>query len=115
VGAADAGGTAQTLIEHWDGTAWTRVRSPSGGTISGLRAVAVTSASDAWAVGLTLSPRAGVRGLIEHWNGKAWARVPSPGEGGLAGVAAAGPRTAWAVGFDADSTVTEYWNGTAWK
>ena len=51
--------------------------------------MAVTSASDAWAVGGTGSyPR--VKTLIVHWNGTAWRRVPSPSPAGssLTGVAA---------------------------
>ena len=48
-GAAD-----QTLIEHWNGTAWKQVTSPNpGGSSDGnfLDAVAATSSTNAWAVG----------------------------------------------------------------
>src|SRR5215472_15835744 len=87
-----------TLAEHWNGTAWTRVPSPSPGGPTGnslLQAVAATSASNAWAVGAS---SAGA--LIEHWNGTAWTQVPSPVPAGvLTGVAATSARDAWAVGY----------------
>ena len=43
----------QTLIEHWDGNAWSLVPSPNQGTSQAntLTSVACTSASDCWAVG----------------------------------------------------------------
>ncbi len=83
---------------HWNGHAWKRVTSPTptgappGGGLSG---VAVTSASNAWAVGETLS-----RTLVEHWNGHGWKLLKNPagGETSLDGVAAISPRNAWAVG-----------------
>jgi hypothetical protein len=49
---SDAAGT-QTLILHWNGTAWARVPSPSPGAGANLLlAVAATSAHNVWAVGL---------------------------------------------------------------
>jgi hypothetical protein len=46
-------GAFQTLIVHWDGTAWTQVPSPNapGSTQDNLVAVRATSATKAWAVG----------------------------------------------------------------
>ncbi len=42
----------QTLIEHWNGTAWTRVPSPNPADAGNfLHGVAATSPADAWAVG----------------------------------------------------------------
>src|SRR5215471_18623491 len=49
-----AGTVFQTLTEHWDGTAWSIVSSPSPGSPgsgSELRGVAAVSATDVWAVG----------------------------------------------------------------
>jgi len=113
-----------TLIEHWNGTNWTQVPSPSpGGTlhIDWLLGVTATSATDAWAVGRTHS-----KTLIEHWNGTAWTQVPSPNpansrEPELTGVTAISASDAWAVGdyiaavggFPRE-TLIEHWNGTAW-
>jgi len=115
----------ETVILHWNGTAWKRVPSPnpaSGGTLSG---VAVTSASNAWAVGWTGVPgMPRPKTLIERWNGIEWKRVPSPDPAGTAalfGVAAASARSAWAAGATGrlggtnPSTVALRWNGATWK
>ena len=83
----DSGGSiSQPLVEHWDGTAWTRVPTPSPGGAAGdsqLAAVAATSASNAWAVGASAAapaPRCGA--LVEHWDGTTWTRVPTLNPGG---------------------------------
>jgi hypothetical protein len=111
------GGT-NTLIEHWNGTAWRRVTSPSvaDGFIAGVTA---TSASNTWAVG---GGQFGGPPFILHWNGAAWRRVVISGAGQgdvLNGVAATSSRNAWAVGtLSAEvspQTLTLHWNGTAWK
>src|SRR5690242_2370859 len=45
-------GDLRTLIERWNGTAWTRVPSPSpASAYNDLFGVAATSATNAWAVG----------------------------------------------------------------
>jgi hypothetical protein len=71
-----------TLIEQWNGTAWSIVSSPNGNTPgpkSGLpgsnilTGVTAISASDIWAVGSDTTIT-----LAEHWNGTAWSIVPSP-------------------------------------
>src|SRR5215472_13810096 len=117
----------RTLIEHWNGTAWTQVPSPNpvgGSNHNFLTAVAATSATNAWAVGDYTQGRS-AQTLILHWNGTAWTRVPSPNThsftSGLRGVAAISPTSAWAVGDrsktgegDLDKTLIEHWNGTAW-
>ncbi len=114
----------RTLVEHWDGTGWTRVKSPdagqpAGGDLSGVDAIA---ADDVWAVG-GYGQGAPGRTLIEHWDGTAWTIVPSPNKGpfpnSLADVAAVAPDDVWAVGtwftkaFD-DRTLTLHWDGTSW-
>lgn len=85
VGTYEAIGWQQTLIEHWNGTAWTIMPSPDPGgqrANNFLYAVAATSASSAWAVG---SYRKGDvwHTLIEHWNGYSWRVTPSPSPGGV--------------------------------
>jgi len=62
-------GSAQTLIERWNGTGWTRVSSPNPAGGSALIGVAATSATNAWAVGCTGNC---AKTLILHWNGTAW-------------------------------------------
>ena len=100
-----------TLVVHWDGTAWTRVPSPSpaGGQLSG---VAATSATNAWAVG-AVNSSTGSRTLILHWDGASWKQVPSPSPtryASLSAVAAISASDAWAVG-----TVVLHWDGTVWQ
>ena len=128
VGAYDSapGAAFQTLAEHWNGTAWTHVPSPSPSADSELISVAAISASDAWAVGSYPASATGSLTLIEHWNGTKWTQVPSPSPGGpgrhnvLSGVAAVSATDAWAVGqyFNRTlfqyQTLVEHWNGTAW-
>jgi hypothetical protein len=53
-----------TLIEHWNGKAWTSAASPAGGQLG---AISAASATSAWAVGSS-----GPRPLILHWNGRTW-------------------------------------------
>ena len=124
VGGVAAGGTSnQTLTEHWDGTAWTVVPSPSGSGQALLSAVAAAGPADVWAVGQA-EPTAHYETLTEHWNGTAWSIVPSANSGTsgdtLGAVAVAGPSDVWAAGSYYDSgatryaTLIEHWNGTAW-
>jgi hypothetical protein len=89
------------LTEHWNGTAWKAVRTPSLGTPQGgsLAGVTVLSAKDAWAVGTYIS--SGNKTLAEHWNGTRWSWVPALNLGSynaLSGVAASTASTVWAVG-----------------
>ena len=44
-----------TLVEHWNGSTWSTVASPTPGGVAGalLTAVSCPSASACWAVGLT--------------------------------------------------------------
>ena len=115
---------ARTLIEHWDGTAWTRVKSPNAGQPADgvLSGVVALAPDDVWAAGSFGLGGPG-RSLIEHWDGTAWTIVPSPNKGrfpnSLSDVDAVAPDDIWAVGtwftkgFD-DRTLTLHWDGAAW-
>jgi hypothetical protein len=118
----------QALIEHWDGTHWSVVASPTlwSGELHG---VAALSAGDVWAVGEYMSnSTSGTLTLIEHWDGTSWSQVPSPVLSGanasqLNGVAAVSPSDVWAVGVSYvgifatthEVTLFEHWNGTSWR
>jgi len=123
-----------TLTEHWDGTSWKVVPSPSPEgigeqTASILGAVAIASPNDVWAVGskspASTDPRKvpPSHGLIEHWNGAKWTVVPVPKTGGhttgLTKVAAISRTAAWAIGDGTAGghagTVFMRWNGTKWR
>jgi len=114
--------TASNLIEHWNGTAWTRFTAvPTGGETLGLAAVAAWSATNAWAVGFTLAdtPRH-LHGLILHWDGKSWSQVSIPANvSGLSGVAVVSATEAWAVGStglnSTSAQVILHWDGSSWQ
>lgn len=98
------GGTPTgTLTEHWDGTAWSIVPSPSSGTETGLTGVAVSDRAGVWAVGYRLPAGAtSPQPLSLHWNGTVWTTVATPGpdgSGSLSSVSATpGSGVVWAVG-----------------
>jgi hypothetical protein len=120
----------QTLVEHWDGTQWSLVTSPSPGMASNtLNAVAAISPNNIWAVGdstTSVGPSATYSPLIEQWNGTTWNIVSSPVQGTsdfVNGIAAVSANNIWAVGdyrtgidpFGPYFTLIEQWNGTAWS
>jgi hypothetical protein len=70
----------QTLIEHWDGSAWSLISSPNSATNASneLTAVTCSSSSSCVAVGEGYAGAGGepYAALIEQWNGSAWTIVP---------------------------------------
>jgi hypothetical protein len=72
--------SSSTLIEHWNGTAWSIVPSPAPGSDSDLTGVTTSNAAnDVWAVGY-YDPTGTAQGqtLTLNWNGTAWVTVASP-------------------------------------
>ena len=111
----------QTLIEHWNGTSWSVVTSPSPAPVNNeLYSIAAVSAKDVWTVGFS-STNTTDHTLIEHWNGTSWSVVKSPNPGTssdhLSGVAAVSAHDVWAVGDSntLSKTLVEHWNGTSWS
>jgi hypothetical protein len=127
VGFSDTSSSAvlQTLTEHWNGSSWSVISSPSPGTSTNqLSAVAVVSATDIWAVGFFFTTSGLQETLTEQWNGKSWSVVTSPNVGSqsfLYGVAVVSASDIWAVGntfnttFSNFETLIEQWNGTSWN
>ncbi len=116
----------QTLIEHWDGTSWNVVPSPSPGSCqpyyqcNNLSGVAVVSANNIWAVGNNMD----YYSLVEHWDGTSWSVVSSPNPGPfnfLYGVAVVSANNIWTVGNiyntgnNTNQTLIERWNGKKWS
>jgi hypothetical protein len=110
-------GQFEPLAEHFNGTSWSVVPSPSvpGSFFNG---VAGVSSNDMWAVGTgssTTTP------LVEHWNGTSWSVVTSPSirNSHLTGVSGTSSTDVWAVGSAGRSTSDHveilHWNGTAWS
>ena len=115
--------TSRTLIEHWNGTAWSIVPSPNPDAAPGdndeLSAIDAVSATDIWAVGSDDHPPASNTLLFEHWNGTSWTAVQSPapvGDDFGLGIETISPTDAWAVGTASfTSTLAAHWNGTSWS
>lgn len=112
---------AQTLIEHWDGKAWSIISSPNvANTEDGLSGITVVSKNDIWAVG-SYTPVGSYtsQSLIEQWNGATWSIVPAANVGqtgnGLNSVAGISANDIWAVGYVGGNTLTEQWNGSSWN
>ena len=90
-------GGKTSLIEHWNGSAW----SIATGAVSSARLYSITalSASNIWVVGET-GNRA-VTPVVEHFDGTAWHLVAQPVftyDSFLISISAAGPNDIWAVG-----------------
>lgn len=110
-----------SLIEHWNGTSWTRVPSPHPGGVSWLSAVTAISSRNVWAVGDYATQLGGNdKAFTVHWNGKTWRRVPVPvtGTSTLSGVTATAWNDVWAVGGSENAVrqvMILHWNGQAWQ
>lgn len=119
----------KTLIEHWDGNAWSIV---PGVDVAGgnnyLFGVAAVSSYDAWAVGeyAPYIPEYNLpRILIERWDGLAWAVAPTPTtnwtRSSLYDVEAISSTDVWAVGWyccldtRGQQPLTMHWNGAEWQ
>ena len=119
----------QTLIEHWDGTAWCTVPSPDPGGATRenqLLGVAAISPSNAWAVGYYTNASNVLKTLTMHWNGSSWKQVASPdpaapGMGNqLNDVVIRSATNAWAVGTYTNAShvarsLVLHWNGATWQ
>jgi hypothetical protein len=98
--------TSSTLIEHWNGTKWSIVPSPSPGSGAALTGVTTSNASNnVWAVGYyTPTGSSTAQTLTLNWNGSTWNKVASPngstGSSVLASVATTpGAAIVQAVGY----------------
>ncbi len=121
-----SGQMAGGIAEHWDGTGWTVVPTPTfsgGGELEGAAAV---SGRDVWAVGLGDVASANGSQAVHalHWNGTVWTSVSAPAPGSFHALMAVAriPRTGdlWAVGSQSpgrgvpDRPLIERWNGVRW-
>lgn len=105
----------RTLIEHWDGKAWSI--SLDGTQQGWLNSVVAIARDDVWAVGST--DYIGF-GLIEHWDGKTWTPTYFSGSIFLRAVTAINSHDVWAVGQfshdgSGDYTYATHFDGTGWS
>lgn len=70
--------TAQTLIEHYNGSQWSIVKSADAARDNFLQGVTAISSKVVWAVGFSFGNSGSAQTLIERWNGSAWSIVKSP-------------------------------------
>ena len=111
----------ETLTEHWNGSAWSIVPSPSiAGANNILIAGGALNTADVWTVGYAQgngSPGA----LAEVWNGSVWSGIATPNIGFsvFKALAPVSRRAVWALGNTSNGTNTvplaELWNGSAFS
>ncbi|HEX8218574.1 MAG TPA: S-layer homology domain-containing protein [Chloroflexia bacterium] len=118
---------SDVLMQHWDGSTWTRAPFQDqtlSGWVSELADVDAAASDDVWAVG---SANDGVnvsRLLIMHWNGTSWTRLPDleglGPQAGLGAVEVAAANDVWAAGFDGTyetglEALVLHWDGNQWS
>ena len=117
-------GEIRTLIEHWNGSAWSIVPSPnpSGSIYNFAWGIEAVSANDVWVMGRAYMGDS-YPTLIERWNGTAWSVTPSPSEqfyNELFDATALSSTDVWAVGrygggFSDNIAMVMHWDGSAWS
>ncbi len=119
-------GVSQTLIEQWNGNAWSIVSgSPNNGTRNNvLTGVTCASTSECWAAGYYLNSSGISQTLIEKWDGTSWTIATSANANAsqnneLNGVTCTSAMDCWAVGYyggsSAEQTLIEHWDGSFWS
>jgi carboxypeptidase family protein len=113
VGHADAssGLSSDTLIEHWDGSEWEIVPSPTvpdyENTLTGVTALSPT---DAWAVGTRTNVQPGATAILLHWDGTRWRNVKSGCGSYLTEIDARSESDIWVIGGSGSC----HFNGKRW-
>ncbi len=139
--ATGSGNPTGTLVEHWNGTSWSVVPSPtpSGPGVAGaiLSSVSCASASSCMAVGYATDVNGNnLSDVVEQWNGSSWNMLPTAATGEafdqLISVQCLSAANCWAVGNAGpvaqmsnflpvfpgavgDQGLIEHWDGSAWS
>ena len=118
------GTAAQTLVEHYNGTAWSIVASPDHGSTQDnvLNSVACTTATICQAVGYYHNGSAD-QTLVEAYSGTSWSIVSSPDSAAhlnrLLSVACTSSTNCWTIGNyytgAGEQTLIEHYNGASWS
>jgi hypothetical protein len=125
VGHSFNGVDRQSLVERWDGSAWTTVLSSNavGPLDTYLSRVSCASATDCWAVGYSNDSTTIDQRYILRWDGNLWTPVTLPDplnsqESSLADVACLSGSDCWAFGSVTTGTARSLlsrWDGTSWN
>ena len=108
---------------HWNGSAWSV---PAGFSGQKLLGIDHSGPDNVWSVGsipLTIISEGGAypgSATTNRFNGSAWSTInpvrPNTNDSyGFSGVSAVSPTNAWAVGFNGRFTLTQQWDGSAWR
>ena len=119
VGSASTASVTATLVEQWNGAAWSIVVSPSapGASFNRLNGVSCPSLAICVAVGYSSTPTAMIPAtLVEQWDGTAWSIATTAAPNGfLQGVSCPSPTSCFAVGNQGGAALAEQWDGTTWS
>jgi len=130
--AFDSGGESRTLIEAWNGRAWSLVRSPDDTALSNwLDGISCTTTAFCQAVGFFATDggdgKVVQQTLAERWDGRHWTLSPTKDRiamtNDLYSVSCATTKYCIAVGRDetlqhniaADVSEAQLWNGSTWS
>ncbi len=125
VGVDDSGSYRQTLIERWNGAAWTVVPSPNTSPTVNDDLVGVSCVTSSFCVAVGYSYVSGGydRSLVETWNGSTWSIAQSPNtaltvSNQLFGVSCASASFCAAAGetqaAGGRQTLAMVWSGSSW-
>ena len=116
-----------TVTEHWNGSTWRLVPSPSiptggDGINNVLNGIAAISSVNVFAVGFHTAVNGAYQTLVERWSGSSWSIVASPNPNStvsiLSAAAGSGASDVWAVGYQnvgsKSNPLIEHWNGASW-
>jgi hypothetical protein len=100
-----------SLIEHYDGSGWSRVPSPDVDTQTVLYGVAALSSTNAWAVGYASNKGA----VVMRFDGHSWTAATLAQLSSLTAISALSASDIWAAGSDsAGNAVLANWRGSGW-
>ena len=121
VGFSYSPSSTETLVESWDGGAWSIVPSPNPrkSTQSVLDAVSCFNAAACTASGSD-SVAGTDQTLVESWDGATWSIIPSPNPWGssysqLQGISCLSTSHCTAVGTFSEGSLVESWDGSRWS
>jgi hypothetical protein len=121
-----AEGGLRSLVEHWNGSSWTKATLPASNTYQAINGLVALAPNDVWSVGYASTDASNrpYRPLVMHWDGSAWTVKPylaPPGadSSALVSVTGDGAGGLLAVGYAVFAgqkrTLVERFDGAAWS